>query len=87
MKCEHCGQLIPTDEEQMAKAEILKRTNRRRQAWVALVMMVAITIAILFVLPEQRLQALSGYFDLIYISFASVVGFYHGTSAWMGKPK
>lgn len=87
MKCEHCGQHLATGDENEARAEILRRTNRRRQAWVALVMMVAMTIAIMFVLSPERLQQLSGYFDLIYISFASVVGFYHGTSAWMGKPK
>ena len=68
-----------------AQLEVLKRTNRRRQAWTSLVMMILLTIALLFVVPVERLSAISDLATVIYISFASIVGFYHGTSAYMSK--
>ena len=68
-----------------AQLEVLKRTNRRRQAWTSLVMMILLTVALLFVVPVERLSAISDLATVIYISFASIVGFYHGTSAYMSK--
>ena len=81
--CDHCGQHMPTGDEDNARAGILKRTNRRRQAWVALAMMVFMTITLFFWAPLDRLIALSELIFAAYLSFASIVGFYHGASAWM----
>ncbi len=75
---------IENDETQV-KLEVLKRTNRRRQAWVSLIMMIILTFLLLFVIPIDRLKILSDIAPLIYISFASIVGFYHGTSAYMSR--
>ena len=74
-----------TDEGAQAQLEVLKRTNRRRQAWVSLVMMIVLTYLLFFIVPIDRLKILSEIAPLIYLSFASVVGFYHGTSAWMSR--
>jgi len=76
---------IENDEQAQVKLEVLKRTNRRRQAWVSLVMMIILTFLLLFVVPVDRLKILSDIAPLIYISFASIVGFYHGTSAYMSR--
>ena len=73
------------EDKEAAQLEVLKRTNRRRQAWISLTMMVILTFLLLFVIPESRLVLLSDIVPLIYISFASIVGFYHGTSAYMSK--
>jgi len=73
------------ENQQAAQLEIKKRTNRRRQAWVSLIMMIVLTFLLLFVVPIERLKIISDLATVIYISFASIVGFYHGTSAWMSK--
>ncbi len=65
--------------------KVKKQNNRRRQAWVSLGMMIILTFLLLFVVPIERLKILSDIAPLIYISFASIVGFYHGTSAYMSR--
>ena len=77
---------MEVNDEIEVRLEVLRRTNRRRQAWVSLVMMIVLTFLLLFCVPEERLRILSDIAPLIYISFASIVGFYHGTSAYMSKP-
>jgi len=73
------------EDQQAAQLEVMRRTNRRRQAWVSLIMMIILTFLLLFVVPVERLKILSDLSTVIYISFASIVGFYHGTSAWMSR--
>ena len=68
-----------------AKVEMVKRTNRRRQAWVALWSMIGITALLMFAVPESKIKLITDILPFFYITMASVVGAYHGFSAWLGK--
>lgn len=68
-----------------AKVEMIKRTNRRRQAWVALWSMIGVTALLMFAVPESKITLITDILPFFYITMASVVGAYHGFSAWLGK--
>ncbi len=68
-----------------AKVEMIKRVNRRRQAWVSLWSMIGVTLLLMFAVPESKLKIMTDILPFFYITMASVVGVYHGFSAWMGK--
>ena len=68
-----------------AQVELIKRTNRRRQAWVSLWSMVGVTILLMFAVPESKIKLMTDILPFFYITMAGVVGAYHGFSAWLGK--
>jgi NADH:ubiquinone oxidoreductase subunit E len=62
-----------------------KAVNRRRMAWVSLIAMVFTAIALLFFVPETRLEKIKDMLDLYWIALGGVVGTYVGISTWMTK--
>ena len=68
-----------------AKIEILKRTNRRWQAWTALLSMIAVTLLLMFCVSEVMIKALEPILPFFYITMATIVCAYHGFSAMMFK--
>jgi cytochrome bd-type quinol oxidase subunit 2 len=71
--------------ETEAQAYERKAVNRRRMAWVSLVAMIATAAAILFVVPETKLDRIKDMLDLYWIALGSIVGAYVGISTWMSK--
>ena len=85
------GDGVITDEEltlakeiQKEKAELRKLLAQRRMATYSLLSMGAFTVA-MFVVPLERVEALSDISNLFYISGAGIVGAYMGTTAWMSR--
>lgn len=72
-----------TETEQQAYER--KAVNRRRMAWVSLIAMIATAGAILFVVPETKLERIKDMLDLYWIAMGSIVGAYVGISTWMSK--
>lgn len=62
-----------------------KAVNRRRMAWVSLIAMIATAAAIIFVVPETKLERIKDMLDLYWIALGSIVGAYVGISTWMSK--
>lgn len=62
-----------------------KAANRRRMAWVSLIAMIASGFALMFFIPEARLQKLGAMLDLYWISLGGITGAYVGISTWMSK--
>lgn len=62
-----------------------KAVNRRRMAWVSLVAMIVSGFALMFFIPEARLQKLGAMLDLYWISLGGITGAYVGISTWMSK--
>ena len=71
--------------EKEAQIEMIKRVNRRRQAWVSLWSMIVVTLLLMFAVPESKIKLITDILPFFYITMASVVGAYHGFSAWLGK--
>ncbi len=82
--CKECGQRIPSKKENDHKAGLIKRTNRRRQAWVALISMIAVIIGTFFLTPE-KITAIESIVIAYFIAAAGVVATYHGSSAYITK--
>jgi hypothetical protein len=87
------GDGIVTDEE-MAKAEKMiemenkdkKEDQLRQMAWVAMLSMVAFTIALFMpFLSVERLTALDNLLSMFYIAQAGVVATFFGSQAYMSK--
>ena len=68
-----------------ANLELIKRTNRRRMAWVALLSMIGVTLLLMFCVSEVMIKTLEPILPFFYITMGTIVGAYHGFSAWMGK--
>lgn len=77
----HDGVISDMEEDLYEK----KAKNRRLMAWVSLLAMIFVGVAILFVVPESRLQKINSMLDLFWISLGGVVGAYVGISTWMSK--
>ena len=77
----HDGIVSKKEEELYEK----KAKNRRAMAWVSLIAMVASGFAIMFFIPEARLQKINAMLDLYWISLGGIVGAYVGISTWMSK--
>ena len=71
--------------EEEANVEMIKRVNRRRQAWITLWSMIVVTLLLMFAVPESKIKIITDILPFFYITMASVVGAYHGFSAWLGK--
>ena len=77
----HDGLVSQKEEELYEK----KAVNRRRMAWVSLIAMIISGFAIMFFIPESRLQRINAMLDLYWISLGGIVGAYVGISTWMSK--
>ena len=65
-----------------------KSNAQRRMAWVAMVAMVAASVALYTPLvPIERVNALSGLLSGFYVAQAGIVAAYMGFSAMLGKKK
>jgi len=59
---------------------------QKRMAWVAVVSMVSFALLPLVpMIPESRLSFLASLSDMLFLSQASIVGFYFGAQAYMAK--
>lgn len=67
------------------KAYERKAQNRRKMAWVSLIAMIATAVALLFFVPDSRLEKIKDMLDLYWISLGGIVGAYVGISTWMTK--
>ena len=80
-----------TDEE-LQRAKEIKETETKlrknlaqlRMARYTLIGMGVFTFA-MFLIPIERVEALSDISNLFYLSGAGIVGAYMGTTAWMNK--
>ena len=62
-----------------------KAVNRRRMAWLSLVSLIISGFALMFFVPEKRLERLDGILELYWVSLGGIVGAYVGISAWASK--
>lgn len=62
-----------------------KDINRRRMAWFCLFALILSGFAIMFLVPEKRLESLNGLLELYWISLGGIVGAYVGMSVWASK--
>ena len=82
-----------TDEEMAQAKEILemelreeKAEAQKRMAWVAVASMILFMLLPLVpFIPENRLQTLASLSDMLFLSQASIVGFYFGAQAYMSR--
>ena len=82
-----------TDEEMAQAKEMLERELReekaeaqKRMAWVAVAsMIVFMLLPLLPFIPDNRLQTLASLSDMLFLSQASIVGFYFGAQAYMSR--
>lgn len=84
---------VVTDEE-MARAQTMidmenkdrKEDQLRQMAWVAMLSMVAFTVALFLpILSIERLTALDNLLSMFYIAQAGVVATFFGSSAYMSR--
>ena len=81
---------ITNEELQQAKeiketeTKLRKNLAQLRMARYTLICMGLFTVA-LFIVPIERVNALSDVSNLLYISGSSIVGFYMGSNAYMAK--
>ena len=85
------GDGIVTDEElshmkeiKETETKLRKNLAQLRMARYTLIGMGIFTVA-LFIVPIERVNALSDVANLLYISGSSIVGFYMGSNAYMAK--
>ena len=84
---------VISDEEVAFSKELLeielreeKSNAQRRMAWVAMVAMVAASVALYTPLvPIERVNALSGLLSGFYVAQAGIVAAYMGFTAMLGK--
>jgi len=82
--------IITNEELQQAKeiketeTKLRKNLAQLRMARYTLIGMGVFTVA-LFIVPIERVNALSDVSNLLYISGSSIVGFYMGSNAYMAK--
>ena len=66
------------------ETQLRKNLAQLRMARYTLIAMGVFTVA-LFIVPIERVNALSDVSNLLYISGSSIVGFYMGSNAYMAK--
>lgn len=85
------GQVSP--EEIQMKKDMLeierneeKAKTQKRMSWIAIVSMMIFTVVLMTpLLSDSRVNALADLLGLFYIAQASIVGFYFGAQAYMGR--
>jgi len=74
--------------KQEQDVELIRRRNRRRQAWGAFMSMIGALCLQVFVVPDTRLPLLEESFIIFYIIMGGIVATYHGSSAYIaGRSK
>jgi len=56
--------------------------NRRRMSWIALWATMAVTAAMMFIVPESRIEKLDEVVVWFYVSMASIIGVYIGSATF-----
>lgn len=79
--CEHCKQKIPTEPD----VELIKRTNRRRMAWSALISNIIIIILAVFYISPEKLVSFGFILEMFFIVNSGIVATYMGSSAWITR--
>jgi hypothetical protein len=87
------GDGIVSDEEMLKAEKMIELENKdkkedqlRQMAWVAMLSMVAFTIALFLpFLSVERLTALDNLLSMFYIAQAGVVATFFGSQAYMSK--
>ena len=82
-----------TDEELERATQMLeldlreqKQDSQRRIAWVAMSSMVLYSLLpLLPFVPQERLSTLSSLSDMLFLSQASIIGLYFGSTAYMSR--
>lgn len=75
------GKVTKTEQEVYEQRAV----NRRLMAWLSLVALIGSGFALMFFVPESRLNQLDGLLELYWIALGSVVGAYVGISTWMSR--
>ena len=83
---------VSQDEVELSKSLIElelreeKSHSHRRMAWVAVVSMCVFALLPLIpFIPDSRVSTLEGISDILFLSQASIVGMYFGSSSYMSK--
>lgn len=75
------GKVTKTEQEIYEQRAV----NRRLMAWLSLIALIASGFAIMFFVPETRLNQLDGLLELYWIALGSIVGAYVGISTWVSR--
>lgn len=57
---------------------VVKRRNRRRMAWTALISMLSITFLLMFVVKDSKIVLLSNFLETIIVCLSSIILGYLG---------
>ena len=69
---------LPSDRE----LEIIRRSHRRKMAWISLFFLIGMSVSLLFFVDIETLKSLGNMTDWIYITFGSIVGVYMGSDTF-----
>ena len=84
---DHDGVVDDQELKALAAVEAAEKMDaQRHMAWATLAAMGVFT-AVMFVLPLERIKALSDISNMLYLSGAGLVGAYMSVSVWMAKGK
>ncbi len=84
---DHDGVVSDQELSALAALEAAEKMDaQRHMAWATLAAMGVFT-AVMFVLPLERIKALSDISNMLYLSGAGLVGAYMSVSVWMAKGK
>lgn len=65
-----------------------KAEAHKKMSWITLIIMVVVTIALLSpFISDSRVSALADLLGMFYISCASIIGFYFGSTTWLSINK
>lgn len=71
-----------TKEQTSLKLDNERWKNRRRMSWIALAAIMAVTSAMMFFVPESRIEKLEEVVVWFYFSMASIIGVYIGSATF-----
>ena len=64
------------------KRDSKKWTNRRRMSWMSLIGLFAMTVYIFYGMPLERIEALKGMIEWMYLLFSSIPLTYLGVATY-----
>jgi cation transport ATPase len=73
---------MQAEEDNSPAGRIERSNNRRRMARVALISMIVVTLLMLFVVKDNRLEHLADMTTWFFMTMASIVGAYMGFTTW-----
>jgi len=71
-----------TKEQTALKLDNERWKNRRRMAWISLWATMIVTAAMMFAVPETRIEKLDEVVVWFYVSMASIIGVYIGSATF-----